>query len=113
MPDASHADDRVDFYVLPDARPRGRQLLACRLAEKAYQQGYKAYIQTASREQAVLMDELLWTFKDIGFVPHVLASDPAGDSAPVVLGHPPLEPPAGAQMLINLDAAVPTYVARF
>lgn len=112
MPAAGADATRVDFYVLPDAQPRGRQLLACRLAEKAYQQGDKAYIHTASREQARLMDELLWTFKDSGFIPHCLADDPAAAQAAVLLGYAQ-QGPAEAAVLINLDAALPPHFERF
>lgn len=113
MSTGEHPVPRIDFYVLPDAKPRGRQLLACRLAEKAYLQGYRVYIHAGSHAQAALIDELLWTFKDDGFIPHGLDGDPAAAAAPVLVGDGSGAPAAGAQVLINLDDAVPAFFDRF
>ena len=63
-------------------------LLACRLCEKAYLQGYQVYLQTISAEQAQCLDDLLWTFRQGSFVPHTLYP-PSDDDvfAPVLIGH--------------------------
>lgn len=104
---------RIDFYVLPDASPKGRQVFACRLAEKAVGQGLKVYIHLESREQAVMLDELLWTYKDVGFVPHALDNDPRAGDVPVVLGHGGGAEGARAGLLINLNPTVPDFFERF
>ncbi|MEM7407765.1 MAG: DNA polymerase III subunit chi [Pseudomonadota bacterium] len=61
---------RVDFYVLADGAGRERELTACRIVEKAWQQGHTVWLTTEDQRQAERMDQLLWTFRDSSFVPH-------------------------------------------
>lgn len=108
---------RVDFYILPDADPAQRPLLACRLAEKACGQGLKVYVHTATEGEALHLDELLWTFRDGSFLPHAIAkgTDPASaesESVPVLVGHDH-EPSTHMDVLINLDMEVPRFFGRF
>ena len=102
---------RIDFYVLPDAKPKGRQLLACRLTEKALAQGHKVFIHTGSPEQSALLDELLWTYKDISFVPHAVDRLRAGE--PVLVSHTMDRVPEQMSVLINLGDDVPGDYERF
>lgn len=104
---------RIDFYILPDASPKGRQVFACRLAEKAHGQGLKVYILLESREQALMLDELLWTYKDVGFLPHTLDNDPQAGDVPVVLGHGGGAETGHAGLLINLNPTVPDFFERY
>lgn len=115
---------RVDFYILPDADPAQRPLLACRLAEKAYGQGLKVYVHTATEGEALHLDELLWTFRDGSFLPHAIAKGTDPDFAesaksgsvpvlvPVLVGHDH-EPSTHMDVLINLGAEVPRFFGRF
>lgn len=102
---------RIDFYVLPGAKPKGRPLLACRLTEKALAQGHKVFIHTGSREQSMLLDELLWTYKDISFVPH--AVDRIHADEPVLVSHTTDHVPEHTSVLINLGPGVPGDLERF
>ena len=113
---------RVDFYVLPDADPAQRSVLACKLAEKAYSQGLKVYIHTASADDSRKLDELLWTFRAGSFVPHAIVepgaepagaagSDP-GSTPPILLGHD-REPAGHTDVLINLGTEIPRFFGRF
>jgi DNA polymerase-3 subunit chi len=77
---------RIDFYILTEYHPQGRELFACRLAEKAYRLGHKVYIQAVSAEQAGLLDDLLWTFRQGSFVPHCLYSPQNHELPPVLIG---------------------------
>lgn len=101
---------RVDFYVLPEGL--STQRFACNMAAKARRQGYEIYIHAASRPDAVSLDELLWTFQDISFLPHRLDDDAADDGSRVTVGWEGRLPPEG-QVLINLCAAIPEFAARF
>ncbi|MEE8343080.1 MAG: DNA polymerase III subunit chi, partial [Gammaproteobacteria bacterium] len=78
---------RVDFYILPGKEPNGRQLLACRLADKAYQLGRKVYIHTDSHAQTEQVDKLLWTFRQNSFVPHAVMDQAGNEPPPVLLGN--------------------------
>jgi DNA polymerase-3 subunit chi len=104
---------RIDFYVLATADTRSRCVMACRLVEKAYQQGHRVYLRTASLEEAELLDDLLWTFRQGSFVPHELASTvEMDDEPPVLIGH--TDPPSFmSDVLINLAAGVPSGFEGF
>ena len=101
---------QVDFYVLPDATPRGRAVFTCRLAEKAFGLGHRVFVHTRSEGEARELDELMWTFRDRSFLPHCLAG--TDESAAVHIGTG--DGPAGDfHLLINLAAEVPAYFSRF
>ena len=94
---------RVDFYVLPaDAR---RDRYACSIANKAWQNGYRVYIQTENTEDASHLDDLMWTFHDISFIPHALAGTEPANETPVLIGCN--QPPETCQVLINLTREIP------
>lgn len=99
---------RVDFYLL---QVGSRELLACKLAEKAYLLGHKIYVHTASAQAAAALDDLLWTFRDGSFLPHSLV-DQQDTLAPVLLGYGNASPPQ-ADLLINLSDAVPEFFHCF
>ena len=101
---------QVDFYILEEKAPRSRALFACRLAEKAFGLGHRVYLHTGSEGAARELDDLLWTFRDGSFLPHVLAGD--GEDAPVHIGHG-TEPGEGFHLLINLGPEVPSFFSRF
>ena len=61
---------RVDFYILAQPDERERQLLACKLAEKAWRPDHSVYIHTRDPADAEHLYDLLWTFRDGSFVPH-------------------------------------------
>lgn len=101
---------RVDFYVLPETSPAER--FACTIANKAWQQGHTVYIATLSREAAEVMDDLLWTFQDISFLPHALAQTDVPPAEPVVIGWNG-RLPGEYEVLINLTADIPDGVENF
>ncbi|MGH8120476.1 MAG: DNA polymerase III subunit chi [Gammaproteobacteria bacterium] len=101
---------RVDFYVLPENSSAER--FACTIANKAWQQGHTVYFETASREAAGVMDDLLWTFNDISFLPHVVAEDGGTPAERVVIGWQK-RPPENYEVLINLTAEIPAAAEGF
>ncbi len=103
---------RVDFYILEQQHAEARARFACRLAEKAWQQGNQVYIHTGNAEESRRLDELLWTFRAGSFVPHALDGDEAADEAPIHIGHGD-EPRHHDQVLINLAPEVPLFFSRF
>jgi len=103
---------RVDFYILPDHSANGRLYLACRLAQKAYEQGLTVYIHTAADAQARQLDDLLWTFKQNSFVPHALYPSAAEETAPVRIGSG-TAPAWHADVLINLALDLPDFYRHF
>lgn len=99
---------KIDFYLLSDAEPRARLRTACRLAEKAYDQGLRVALRTADPAEAAELDELLWTFSERSFVPHCLWPADPGVVAetPVLIGSGTL-PESHRDVLVNLGADTP------
>lgn len=96
---------RADFYIVPE--PAVPYRFVCQLTERVRTEGYDMYIHTASREEAVTIDDLLWTFRDISFLPHaVIDSADAVEDCPVIIGWEG-EAPLARRVLINLSGAAP------
>jgi DNA polymerase-3 subunit chi len=105
---------RIDFYTLSEPDRRARLVAACRLAEKAYDQGLRVAVRTASAAETAELDELLWTFADRSFVPHgVWPTDPeTAGATPVLVGSSAL-PPTHRDVLINLGADAPADFSAY
>ena len=104
---------RVDFYVLERTDERSRQLLACKLAEKAYRLDHTVYIHARNSADAERLDELLWTFRDGSFVPHGLVANSDGSElSPVVIGCDAANA-KGRDLLINLCDEIPPVAEAF
>ncbi len=101
---------RVDFYVLNENS--GRDRFACSIAQKAWLAGNRVYIQSGTREAALQLDDLLWMFSDISFVPHALNNSSDAEIVPVVIGWQ--DNAAGHfNTLINLTPDVPDNMERY
>ncbi|OGT38506.1 MAG: hypothetical protein A3F12_04165, partial [Gammaproteobacteria bacterium RIFCSPHIGHO2_12_FULL_38_14] len=64
----------IEFYILENANERQAMLFVCDLVEKLYEAAEKTYLHVVSLEKAELLDSLLWTFRDISFLPHQIHS---------------------------------------
>jgi len=107
---------RVDFYILPDSTANGRELFACRLAEKIYRLGHTLYLHTESQQQAKKVDDLLWSYKQGSFLPHAIEGESQQASPPILIGHndqTPSDPHSHSEVLINLAPTVPGFFSRF
>lgn len=105
---------RVSFYILGGTGPAARLGFACRLAEKAWRLDNRIHAHAADPEMARQLDVLLWTFRQGSFVPHELLVQGTSPMAPITIGSDGDDdaiPPA--DLLINLDHAVPGCHARF
>lgn len=104
---------RVDFYILPDAEPRERDLFTCRLVDKAWRHGMRVWLHCSDAGDVARMDELLWTFREDAFLPHDRVEQ-ADAQTPVLLAHD-REPPEGAviPMLVNRAVEAPLFFSRF
>ena len=93
---------RADFYLI--AKPRFRDdplLLVCELAKKAFEGGHRVLILARSFEQAEQLDEKLWEFDELAFVPHQIAGDDDDAITPVLIVPPGATTPDRA-LVINL-----------
>ena len=108
------ATTQVDFYLLKAADARSRLTTACRLAEKAFEQGRRVTVRTSGPGETAEVDDLMWTFSDRSFVPHgVWPADPEFAAAtPVMIANGAL-PEAHRDVLINLGADVPSAFSSY
>lgn len=104
---------RVDFYILQGEQRR--EIVACRLCEKAYQQGHKVFIHADSARQAQELDSLLWTFREGSFLPHRLFNQARQDSVPpaILIGWDSKGGPEDYPVLLNLALDVPSFYRKF
>jgi len=103
---------KVNFYILSSQTEQGRQLFACKLAEKAFRLGYKTYILTNSMQQAQQMDKLLWTFRANSFVPHEIFQDSLPSIANTVIIGSQQAPAPWQHTLINLSTEYPEDIMQ-
>ncbi|NNM58327.1 MAG: DNA polymerase III subunit chi [Legionellales bacterium] len=102
---------RVDFYVLAQANAQAGWIFACRLAEKAHKQKQKLYVYCTNHADTERFDDLLWTFDDAAFVPHLLESNTSTDSfAPIRIGENAPENPY--PIILNLSNTVPSFYTQ-
>ena len=83
---------RADFYLI--AKPRFRDdplLLVCELAKKAFEAGKPTLILARNAEQAEQLDEKLWEFDEMVFLPHQIAGDDDDAITPVLIAPPEVE----------------------
>ena len=103
---------RVDFYVSPNNAEDASLHLACRIVDKAWQQQQRVYIHAADAQQAGMLDDLLWQFRDGAFIPHCQSDSQLASETPILIGceTTPAQP---AEVLINLGTEVPGFFSRF
>ncbi len=101
---------RVGFYVVQTNDQGQRLHVAARLADKAFQQGHKIYINTPDESQARALDELLWSFRPSSFLPHALVGEPHSEQIAIGWGEQPGE---HHDLLINLNLEIPGFFSRF
>lgn len=101
---------RVDFYILSEQT--NREKFGCELASKIFKQKLRLHIHTASSEEAKAFDELLWTYRDISFLPHEIDEDrDAGDTG-VTIGWS-VKPERKRDVLINLGGDIPEDIENY
>lgn len=64
-------------------------------------------------KQLAALDDALWTFSDLDFLPHVMAGDSLAAQTPVILSNNDGAELPHHQILINLSSNAPTHFARF
>jgi len=101
---------RVGFYVIQASDCRQRLHVAARLADKAFKQGHRIFINANDESQARELDQLLWTFRPSSFLPHGLAGEEHSENIEIAWGQ---EPQSHNDLLINLNLEIPTFFSRF
>jgi DNA polymerase-3 subunit chi len=100
---------RIDFHSkVPD-----KLLYACRLVRKARSQQMQVVMLAEDGEQLRRLDDALWTFSELDFLPHVRANDPLAAKTPVILTDDDAAELPHYQVLVNLSRRQPANFARF
>ena len=95
----------AEFISLPS--PEDRLSLVCRWAKKCCEDGRTVAVHVADPEQAQQLDEMMWTFEDRAFIPHVRAAEAKAPVIEPVLIHCSDEPLAEADVLIEAAGGAP------
>lgn len=91
----------------------------CRLIRKANASACRIVVLHDDKEQCRQLDEALWFFSDVSFLPHVMIDDPLAQQTPIVLAYFDAEtnhddnPFPHHELLINLSQTVPHACNRF
>ena len=100
---------QVDFYVMQD-ESLSTELLACRLALMAWQQGHRIMVVTENEEAMDRLDDLMWEYPQDRFLPHAQKSHGA---APVLIGQLEQLQDGDAEVVINLTRSTVPAPQRF
>jgi len=103
----------INFYLLPYPSIEACGLYICRLTEKAYKKNHRIYIHTSSEHEAKTLNDSLWTFKDISFIPHNIYEENPTSPAPIQIGYSEEQPTEYKDILINLTPEIPNFYANF
>jgi DNA polymerase-3 subunit chi len=103
---------RIDFYILKNGDKNSLLPFLCKLIEKALNKEETLYIHTQDKQQAEVIDDLLWTFNDISFIPHAIVNNIIDEVPPVLIGYGEI-PAVEHTILINLNADIPSDLSAF
>jgi len=100
---------RIDFH----SNVPNKLAYACRLVRKARAAQCKIVLLGRDRGELTQLDQLLWSFSEQDFIPHVHASDPLAAQTPVILTDSEAVELPHHHVLINLSGNTPEHFARF
>lgn len=102
---------RVLTHTLPSPKRAG---LVVREVERLYGEGRKTVVWVADDRLRTMLDEYLWTFEQLAFIPHVVWTQDMGEVVdPVVLVAQEANP-NGAEALVVADELPPEdWVSTF
>lgn len=88
-------------------------VFVCRLVDKVYRKGHSILLHTEDDDQAAVVDDMLWTWQQGGFIPHEVYAGNAITDCPVVISDRPEYDADTHDVLINLANDVPLFFERF
>jgi len=78
---------QVDFYILTEQSNSNTEDFACKITEKIFKLGHKAYIHTNSKHDAHKIDARLWSFRAGSFIPHSVLDNNQPTDDPITIGY--------------------------
>jgi len=103
---------KIDFYLLEESSIPHRLDFACRLIEKAYKHKHRIYVHVESVDDAHLLDEILWTYRDDSFLPHHIHGEGPTPTPPIQIGYTKA-PEKERDILLNLSSNIPEFYLQF
>jgi DNA polymerase III subunit chi len=104
---------QVDFHF----NAADKLQYVCRLLRKIYKSGKKTVVFCSDTQQLAQLDQALWSFSPLDFLPHVRAGDALVSASPIILLNQASE---AAQLetshhdvLVNLGREMPPMFSRF
>jgi len=94
----------VSFYLLSTQSIQERFLYSCRLIEKAYRCGQFCYVYTDTQQQSQQLDNQLWSFRPLSFIPHQIYDGTAPDYQKTVLIGTQTAPENWEKIIVNLSS---------
>ncbi|MBC7490555.1 MAG: DNA polymerase III subunit chi [Glaciimonas sp.] len=88
-------------------------LYTCRLVRKARASQCQIVILTSTANDLTRLDQMLWTFSEYDFLPHVKVGDSRALQTPIILTDSNILALPHHQVLINLSGSTPTHFSRF
>ncbi|GBE08646.1 DNA polymerase III subunit chi [bacterium BMS3Abin11] len=102
---------QIDFHILDNKDNSSLLVYACRVARKAYNNGYRVYIRVENEQDMQQLDTLLWTFSELDFIPHASIATECGQE-PVIIGM--IEYTGDSNMvLINISTKMASNYSRY
>lgn len=99
---------RIDFH----SNVGDKIAYACRLVRKARSAGFRIVV-LSEESDLQRIDDALWTFSELDFLPHVRAEDSLAASTPIILTDRISQSLPHYQILINLTTGTPVEFASF
>jgi DNA polymerase III subunit chi len=89
----------------------------CRLLRKIYKSGKKTVVYCGDGPQLTQLDQALWSFSPLDFLPHVRAGDALASATPIILLNQASDTAQLAathhDVLVNLGRDMPPMFSRF
>lgn len=110
---------QADFYIHHAATPLQPLNLkfACQIIYQTYLKGHSMGILVANTQMATQLDDLLWTFKDISFIPHLHRSSGVviqTEDYPIIISEKTeLLEDLGLDILLLINSPLPESFSRF
>ncbi len=91
---------------------RARQVAA--LLDHLHRQGSRVVVWVGDEGRRQILDDYLWTFEKLAFVPHILWSPPLGEvNDPIVLVGEPANPNRASMLVVGDDLPDGSWAATF
>jgi DNA polymerase-3 subunit chi len=94
----------VSFYLLSTQSIQERFLYSCRLIEKAYRCEQFCYVYTDTQQQSQQLDNQLWGFRPLSFIPHQIYDGTTPDYQKTVLIGTQSAPENWKKIIVNLSS---------